>query len=513
MNDESIPAARQAVLAMSPEQFRDIGHSLVDTLAEFFAQLPTRPLTSNDTATQLRALLPEGAIPEHGVPAEQLMSDATRLLMDHSLFNAHPRFFGYITAGPAPMGVLAEMLAAAINANVGGATLAPIASAIEEQTVHWIAGLMGYPVDCGGLLVSGGNMANIVAFFAARRAHANWNLGQHGVGKGPPLLVYASAETHTWLHKAADMSGIGTDAIRWVPTDNDGRMDTTGLAVRIDADRQAGGQPFLLIGTAGTVATGAVDPLPELARIAREQRLWFHVDGAYGGIAASLLDTQESSLVPSELVGLREADSIALDPHKWLYAPLEAGCVLVRRAGDLRDAFSYKPSYYHFDDDAEEPLPNYYEYGPQNSRGFRALKVWLQLRQAGRAGYRQMMSDDIRLAHQLQSRVRDSSVLQPGPGGLSIATFRYVPQAGPQDDKPDEWLDALNTELLDRLQRGGEAFVSNAVINGCFWLRACIVNFRTQASDIDALVELVERIGGEIIAGRRIHTAREVEGS
>lgn len=228
---------------------------------------------------------------------------------------------------------------------------------------------------------------------------------------------------------------------------------------------------------------------------------------------ASLLDTQESSLVPTDLAGLREADSIALDPHKWLYAPLEAGCVLVRRAADLLDAFSYKPSYYRFDDDTQEPLPNYYEYGPQNSRGFRALKVWLQLRQAGRAGYRQMMADDIRLAHQLQSRVRDNCVLQSGPGGLSIATFRYVPQAGPQDDSRDEWLDALNTELLDRLQRGGEAFVSNAVINGCFWLRACIVNFRTQAADIDALVMLVERIGGEIIAGRQIDNVGEVEGS
>ena len=230
--------------------------------------------------------------------------------------------------------------------------------------------------------------------------------------------------------------------------------------------------------------------------------MWFHVDGAYGGVAASLLDTGDASLVPPDLAGLRRADSIALDPHKWLYAPLEAGCVLVRRAGDLRDAFGYKPSYYRFDDDAEQPLPNYYEYGPQNSRGFRALKVWLQLRQAGRAGYRQMLADDIRLARRLESRVRASDALEPGPGGLSIGTFRYVPQAGPQDGSRGEWLDALNTELLDRLQRGGEAFVSNAVVNGCFWLRACIVNFRTEAVDIDALVHLVERIGGEIMATR-----------
>ncbi|MDQ3288827.1 MAG: aspartate aminotransferase family protein [Pseudomonadota bacterium] len=503
MTDEQTPVSRQAVLAMSPDQFRDLGHGLVDALADFLAGLPARPVTSDATPAGVRSLLPTGAIPEHGAPAERLLSDTTKLLIDHSLFNGHPRFFGYVTAGPAPMGVLAELLAAAINANVGGATLAPVASAIEEQTVRWIAELMGYPEDCGGLLVSGGNMANIVAFFAARRAHADWDMRQQGVGKGPPLLVYASTETHTWLHKAADLSGIGTDAIRWIPTGSDGRMDTAGLSERIAADREAGSQPFLLIGTAGTVATGAVDPLPGLARIAREQKVWFHVDGAYGGVAATLLDTDESALVPSDLAGLREADSIALDPHKWLYAPLEAGCVLVRRAEDLRDAFSYKPSYYRFDDDTEEPLPNYYEYGPQNSRGFRALKVWLQLRQAGRAGYRQMMADDIRLAHRLQSQVRASDSLEPGPGGLSIATFRYVPQSAPQDDTRGKWLDALNTELLDRLQRGGEAFVSNAVINGGFWLRACIVNFRTGVADVDALVSVVERLGAELISGRQ----------
>ena len=500
MTDEQIPAPRQAVLAMSPDQFRAIGHGLVDTLADFLADLPNRPVTGDQMAAALRALLPAGGIPEQGVPADALLSDAARLLIDNSLFNGHPRFFGYITAGAAPIGMLAELLAATINANVGSATLAPVASAIEEQTVRWVAELMGYPADCGGLLVSGGNMANIVAFFAARRARADWDLRQHGVSAGPKLLVYASTETHTWLHKAADLAGIGTDAIRWVPTASDGRLDTTGLAARIASDRDNGGQPFLLVGTAGTVATGAVDPLPELARIARDQRMWFHVDGAYGGVAVSLLETGDASLVAPDLAGLRLADSIALDPHKWLYAPLEAGCVLVRRAEDLRDAFSYKPSYYRFDDDAEQPLPNYYEYGPQNSRGFRALKVWLQLRHAGRAGYRRMMADDIRLARRLESRVRASDVLALGPGGLSIATFRYVPQSGPQDGARPEWLDALNTELLDRLQRGGEAFVSNAVIDGCFWLRACIVNFRTEAVDIDALVRLVERIGGEITA-------------
>ena len=497
----AVDGARDSALAMAPEEFRRLGHQLVDRLAAFLAELPSLPVTGGSDGVRLRALLPDGDLPAHGGAAGPLLQEATQLLLQHSLFNGHPRFFGYITAGPAPLGVLAELLAATVNPNVGGSTLAPIATAIEEQSVRWLAQLIGYPAGAG-LLVSGGNLANIVALLAARRARASWNLREEGVAAGPPMLVYASAETHTWVQKAVDLAGLGTRVIRWIPTDVEGRIEPAALERQLRADHDAGGHPFLLVGTAGTVATGAVDPLPALAALARQYGLWFHVDGAYGGFAAALLDGRHAALVPAALRGIAEADSIAIDPHKWLYAPLEAGCVLVRQPDALRDAFSYTPSYYHFDSAADRPLPNYYESGPQNSRGFRALKVWLQLRHAGTEGYRDSIAADIELARRLARCVAATPQLEPGPGGLSIATFRCVPAEAPQDASRDEWLDAFNTELLDTLQAEGEAFVSNAVVQGRFWLRACVVNFRTTPADIDALPGIVLACARRLLARR-----------
>ena len=333
-----------------------------------------------------------------------LLERTAQLLFEHSLFNAHPRFFGYITAAPAPIGVLGDFLAAAVNANVGAWTLSPAATEIESQTVRWIASLIGYPADCGGLLVSGGNMANVVCFLAARTAKAGWDVRADGVARasGQRLRVYGSAETHTWIQKAADIGGIGTESIRWIPTDEKLRMDVSALLRQIEADRAAGDVPCMVVGTAGSVSTGAVDPLREIGAVCREHDVWFHVDGAYGGFAAALPDA------PDDLRGLTTADSVAVDPHKWLYAPLEAGCALVRDSELLRAAFAYHPPYYHFNEQAT----NYVDFGPQNSRGFRALKVWLALRHVGAAGYRTMIADDIRLSRAMADAVRRNEDLQ-----------------------------------------------------------------------------------------------------
>jgi len=430
--------------------------------------------------------------------AGPLLERTARLLFDHSLFNGHPRFFGYITAPPAPIGILGDFLAAAVNPNVGAWTLSPAATEIESQTVRWIAELIGYPADCGGLLVSGGNMANFVCFMAARAAKAGWNVREQGFAGEPGrrLRVYASAETHTWIQKAADLGGLGTAAIRWIPTDASLRMDVGALRRKIDADTAAGETPLLVVGTAGSVSTGAVDPLREIGALCKEYGIWFHVDGAYGGFAAALPEA------PDDLHGLSLADSVAVDPHKWLYAPLEAGCALVRDQDALRAAFAYHPPYYHF----EERATNYVDYGPQNSRGFRALKVWLAMRQVGATGYRRMIADDIRLSQAMAEAVGRHAELELTTQELSITTFRYVPrdlrsQVGGPAVEPH--LDALNRELLDRLQRGGEAFVSNAVVGGRYLLRACIVNFHTARADVEALPEIVARIGRAIDAELR----------
>jgi aromatic-L-amino-acid decarboxylase len=483
------PPERTAPLEMTPQAFREAGHRLVDALATFLESLPERPVTRDATPSALRALLPS-ALPREGAPVAELLDEATQLLVEHSLFNGHPRFLGYITSSAAPIGALADCLAAAVNPNVGAWQLSPIASEIEGQCVRWIAELLGLPAASEGLLVSGGNMANFVCFLAARRAKGDVAVREKGVGHGAPLVAYASAETHTWLQKAADLFGHGTEAVRFVPVRDDLTIDTDALVGRIEDDRRAGLRPFLLVGNAGSVSTGAVDPLPRLAEIAQAHDLWFHVDGAYGAPAVLCEEA------PADLRGLALADSVAVDPHKWLYSAVEAGCALVRHPGALRDTFSYTPPYYRFDGEEQDPRVNYYERGPQNSRGFRALKVWLGLRQAGVDGYRRMIGDDIRLSQALRRAVEAEPLLEAWTQRLSITTFRYVPaDCTPGTPEADAYLDRLNEELLHRLKASGEVFVSNAVVRGAFLLRACIVNFRTSLADIEALPGIVVRHG------------------
>jgi aromatic-L-amino-acid decarboxylase len=481
--------SRHAPPELSPADFRRLGHQLVDDLANFLEGLPARAVSPGLTPTDARQLIETRPLPQTGADPGALLDEATRLVTGYSLFNGHPRFMGYITSSAAPLGSLAELLASTVNPNCGSWGLSPMATLIEAQTVSWIAELLGCPSDSGGLLVSGGNMANMVGFWAARAAHADWDLRSDGVvAPGASRLVaYCSAETHTWIQKAADLSGLGTSAVRWIPVDAARRMDLAALVAQIAADRQAGLRPFLVVGTAGSVSTGAVDPLSDLAALCRQQRLWFHVDGAYGAPAVVAANA------PRDLEAMAQADSVAVDPHKWLYAPLEAGCALVRDPAKLRGAFSYTPAYYHFDSADAAPPPNYYEYGPQNSRGFRALKVWLVLRQVGRQGYAARIAEDIRLSQRLFEIASAEPELEAATQGLSITTFRYMPTG--VDPSATTALNALNEKILDNLQKSGRAYVSNAMVDGRFLLRACIVNFRTTEEDLRELVRAVVEIG------------------
>jgi glutamate/tyrosine decarboxylase-like PLP-dependent enzyme len=480
---------RDAILDMDPEEFRNLGHQVIDQVADFLHSLPNRPLTTAETPSEIRTLLGQNSLPEEGTDAGQLINQVAPLLFEHSLFNGHPKFWGYITASAAPIGILADLLVGSINPNLGAWLLSPVASEIEHQSIQWIADLVGFPSDCGGILVTGGNMANFVGFLCARHAQ----ITRKEISDLRTLRLYASEETHTWIHKAVDMYGLGKDSVSWIKTDNDQKIDLMALKQQIEQDIKEDLQPFMIIGTAGSVSTGVVDPLPQLSKICKEYDIWFHVDGAYGAFAAALPDASR------DLKGLALADSVALDPHKWLYAPLEAGCALVRDKSILRDTFSYHPPYYKFDEVKGERAISFVDYGPQNSRGFRALKVWLALRHAGRNGYIKMISDDIKLALYLFDLVDNEPELEACTHNLSITTFRYAPETPDKnDDERESYLNELNTELLTCLQEGGEAFVSNAVINGKYVLRACIVNFRTTKEDIEALPEIVKKLGREI---------------
>ena len=493
-HDPMPDSPRHAPLEMSSEEFRRAGHALVDRVAELLGGMTRGPVTAGHGPGDVRALLggPRG-LPDQGTDAEALLSRTADTLFRHSLHNGHPRFLGYITSSAAPVGMLGELLAASVNANVGAWVLSPVASEIEAETVRWIAELIGYPVDSGGLLVSGGNMANLTAFWAARAAVAGADIRTAGARAVPDLTIYCSEGTHTWVEKAADLSGIGTDSVRWIRTDADGRMDPAALEAAVDWDVDQGRRPLMVVGTAGSVGIGAVDDLRGIAELCRARGIWFHVDGAYGGLAAMLPDA------PEGLRHLGLADSIAVDPHKWLYAPLEAGCVLVRDPQHLRDAFAYHPPYFHFGEEAV----NYVDMGPQNSRGFRALKIWLALQQVGRSGYEAMLAEDIRLAGLLFETAARTPGLEAFTHNLSITTFRYVPEElRDRRGEPgvERYLNHLNERLLERLENGGEVFLSNAVLDGRYVLRGCIVNFRTSEADVRAIPEIVVREGAAIHA-------------
>jgi glutamate/tyrosine decarboxylase-like PLP-dependent enzyme len=486
---------------MTSDEFRCLGHDLVERIADFLASIRTHPVTRAESPEEVRAALDATRmLPEEGQAPKVLLENATALLLEHSLFNGHPRFYGYITSSAAPIGMLGDLLAAAVNANVGAWKLSPMATEMEAQVIRWLAQFIGYPADCGGLLLSGGNMANLTCFLAARAAQASWDVRKQGVASGPRLCLYASAETHTWIQKAADLAGLGTEAIHWA--DGSRPLDLKELEIRYRQDRDQGYQPFLVVGSAGTVGTGAVDPLPDLAAFCQEHKLWFHVDGAYGAFASAVAGA------PPDLKGLQSANSVAVDPHKWLYTPLEAGCALVRNPAALRNAFSYHPPYYSFEGESL----NYFDIGPQNSRGFRALKVWLALQHAGAAAYRIMIQDDITLARYLYDLAAEHPELEAVTHHLSITTLRYVPgelRASLGSKSTEDYLNHLNQRLLAAIEKSGEAFISNAVTGGKYVLRFCIVNFRAAACDIEAMPQLIARLGRQVHAELRKNSKPE----
>lgn len=482
---------RKTPIEIDSEEFKQVGYQLIDRIAEFLENIRQKPVTTGELPEQIERILGERSLPENGTPLPALLSKTADLLFNHSLFNGHPKFLGYITSSPAPAAFLADLLASAVNANVGANILSPMATAIEKQTIQWLAEFIGVPPNYGGILVSGGNMANLTGFLAARTMQADYNIKEQGLDNThKKLIIYCAKSTHTWIEKAAALFGHGTSAIRWINVDQYNRLDISALEVAITEDLRADHSPFIVVGNAGDVSTGVVDDLKGIATICKKFELWFHIDGAYGIPAAAIPELKEL------FEGITEADSIALDPHKWLYSPLEAGCILVKNRSHLTDTFSSHPEYYNFSME-DEVAVNYYEYGLQNSRGFRALKVWLTLQQVGKSEYVKMIADDIALSKLLFDLANQHPQLETITNNLSISTFRFLPG---ENKASDAYLNKLNETLLNELQKGGEVFLSNAVIGNKYCLRACIVNFRTTQSDIYEIIDIIVREGNKIHA-------------
>ncbi len=482
---------RENSIEISKTEFRKMGYELIDTISEFFDEISEKSVTTNKSPKELQKVLGDSSLPKHGVPADQLLTSTSKLLFDNSLFNGHPKFFGFITSSAAPIGALADLLASSVNPNVGGQILSPMATEIEKQTIKWLAEFIGVSPSYGGVLVSGGNMANFTSFLAARTAKAPKSIKEDGLSNtSKQLISYCSKSTHTWIDKAAILFGHGRNSIRWIPTDASNKMDIHSLEQTIRADLKQGHQPFMVVGTAGDVSTGVVDNLEAIGAICKTYDLWFHIDGAYGIPAAVIPELKKL------FIGVKEADSIALDPHKWLYSPLEAGCTLVKNPKHLIDTYSSHPEYYNFSLTEEGGSLNYFEYGLQNSRGFRALKVWLALQQIGSNGYIKLIREDIELSKYFYELAGRHPELEPITQNLSIATLRYVPKNFKELGKKEaEYLDTLNEELVNALQSGGELFLSNAIVINKYCLRICIVNFRTTKKDIEECIEIIVKEG------------------
>ena len=484
-------------LALDAEEFRRLGYRAVDLAAAHLAGIPAKPVFGPMTPDERRAVLQQ-PLPEAGLSPEAILDTFAREILPHPMGNGHPRFFGWVNSPPAPMGILAELLAAAMDPSCAGGDHAAIY--LERCAVRWLMELVGFPTDAEGtmgLLVSGGSMASLTALAAARHRAAlqdGWDVRRDGLRDGADLTLYLSGEGHSCIRKAAELLGLGARSLRTVPVDDDLRLDVTALRGAIKADRAEGRRPFCVVASAGTVNSGTIDPLDAIADLCAEEGLWFHVDGAYG--AVGVLDPA----VAPRYRGMGRADSLALDPHKWLCVPVECGCALLRDGALLRETFSLVPPYIRIQTGAEKEEgkgagvpPWYSEYGFQQTRGFRALKLWMTLRHAGRAGLSRMIAGHNRLARHLAALVEGAPDLElVAAPELSIALFRYTPASLKGDVAR---LDSLNKAIMEEVQEGGAAFLTGTVLRGAFALRACIVGYATTEADVAALVDEVRRVG------------------
>jgi aromatic-L-amino-acid/L-tryptophan decarboxylase len=486
---------RNAPLDMTPEEFRVMAHALIDKMAVFYDRLPERPISGRVPSESLRESM-TGQLPEEGLPSAALFDAASALALDNLSTSSHPRHWAYITGAASPYAVLGTLLQTSVNTNA----VRPVGvhAEIENRVLAWLAELVGYP-RASGILVSGGTEANIIALACARtrRLGPSYRIDGMGTPEAAKLRIYASRSVHPWLLKACTLLGFGLNAIHWVDDPAGDSISPSLLSERIEGDRAAGLTPFFAVGTAGIVSTGAVDPLPELAEVCAANDVWFHVDGSYGAPAIACPDS------PAELAGLRAASSLALDPHKWFYIPLDAGCVLMQDPTILHETFRMDADFFATDP-SRVGSAHWNELGIEGSRPFRALKIWICLLRAGRSGYARMIADDMKLAAYLHELVKIAPDLEPVTQHLSITTFRYVPpDRREESDRYKSYLNRLNSEIIQTLRTGGNALCSHLERDSVMLLRVCIVNFRTGPEDIEAFVELVRSTGAEIDAHLR----------
>lgn len=455
---------------------------MVELMIEYLGDLRNRKVYGDFSAREIRDQL-DDALPTKGGDFDDLLKTFRETIITFSRQNAHPRMFGYVQSPGTPLAAFADLLASTLNANLTAWRSAPAPVDLERLTIDWIRRILGFESGAGGLFVSGGSMANLAALGAARQTKSE-SLSR--------LRIYASSETHFSIVKAAALLGIGRENVREVAVDENFRIRTDDLVAKITADLKAGDAPFCVVANAGSVNTGAVDPLAEIRNIADRFQVWMHVDGSYGAFA--ILAPTAKKL----FAGLGRADSVALDPHKWLYLPVDIGCVIYRQPQIARAAFAHDAEYTRIIGQESDDVFAFWDYGPELSRRFRALKVWMLLKGVGLYSLGEAIENNLACARYLESLVRASDDFEMvAPVGLSIFCFRHVPRQL-RSESP-EAIDAFNERLLLALQHDGSSYLSNTTLGGRFALRGCVLNYRTTLRDMEILLDDLRRVAKSLV--------------
>ena len=472
------------------DEFRAIAHRMVDDALDHMSTLSERaPWTPLPPA--VRQALTTEPVPHTPQGIERVYAEFAERVLPYTNGNRHPRFFGWIQGNGTPLGMMADMLAAGMNAHLAGLDQAP--KLVEMQVIAWLAELMGFPKDSSGLLVSGGSMANILALAVARHATCGFDVREDGLHNRPRLTVYTSSEIHSWAQKAVELFGMGNASLRRVPVNDDLRVNVDAMRAMIAADRAAGMRPICVIGSAGTVNSGAIDDLNALADLAASEKLWFHVDGAFGALAAL------SPALKPRVAGMERADSVAFDLHKWGYLPYEIACFLVRDAEAHRSTFAVTPTYLR--DEGRGVIAGglpFADRGPELTRGFKALKVWMTFKAEGVARIADVIEQNVAQAVAFAERLaRIPHVVVVAPVSLNVVCWRAIPP-----NATDSEADDFNKELLLRIQEGGVAVPSGSQLGGRYIIRVACSNHRSTWADFETLLDGVARITREMLSER-----------
>jgi aromatic-L-amino-acid/L-tryptophan decarboxylase len=471
------------------ETFRDDLRKASELVVRLYGGLDRARVTPAKSRKEIASLFDE-PLPKEPQPMEAILREVENNIFANSTLYLTPRFFGYINSGGNQASVLGELLASAVNQICAMWHFSPAASEVERRVIRWIAQFIGYSPEAGGCLLSGGSAGNLVGLAVARKQKAPFDAASLGMRGGPPVTVHMSQEGHASMEKAMVLLGMGRNQLRKIAVLEDFTIDLEALERQVTQDRQNGYHPICVVGYAGTTNTGAIDPLDALAEFCRKQELWFHVDAAYGGPAAG---TEAAGRL---FRGLDRADSVVVNPHKWLYVPAEAACILVREPRALRDTFHLVADYLREDGDARVDGPlDFKDYGPQLHRNFRALKVWMTFKAFGVRKLRAAIESNIEVMRYLADRIDQSQdFVRLAPVPLSVVCFQYrTPDISVHGNQ--KYLDRLNDRLLEALEKDGRVFLSGTKIHGKRALRACSVNHRLRREDVDFLLDVIREVG------------------